>query len=114
MALARQEGSNYVTTMMTIRKLGYGATRAALAISAFATTGAALAEPPLLVPVLRAGLGMAEAAAALMPEAQMGFVGLARDERTHQPRAYLESLPGHHVSPHLRRSRLILRLDTWR
>jgi cytochrome c oxidase subunit 2 len=43
MALARQEGSNYVTTMMTIRKLGYGATRAALAISALATTGVALA-----------------------------------------------------------------------
>jgi len=43
LALARQEGSNYVTTMMTIRKLGYGATRAALAVSAFATTGVALA-----------------------------------------------------------------------
>jgi cytochrome c oxidase subunit II len=43
MGLARQEGSNYVTTMMTIRRLGYGATRAALAISALATTGVALA-----------------------------------------------------------------------
>ena len=55
--------------------------------------GAVIADPPLLVPVLRAGLGMAEAAAALLPEAQMGFVGLARDEHTHQSRAYLESLP---------------------
>ena len=43
MALARQEGSNYVTTMMTIRKLGRRATRAALALSALATTGVALA-----------------------------------------------------------------------
>jgi uracil phosphoribosyltransferase len=51
------------------------------------------ANPPLLVPVLRAGLGMAEAALGLLPEAQMGFVGLARDEETFQPRAYLESLP---------------------
>ena len=50
-------------------------------------------NPPLLVPVLRAGLGMAEAALGLLPEAQMGFVGLARDEKTFQPRAYLESLP---------------------
>jgi uracil phosphoribosyltransferase len=57
------------------------------------TEGAVIADPPLLVPVLRAGLGMAEAAAALLPEAQMGFVGLARDEHTHQSRAYLESLP---------------------
>ena len=51
------------------------------------------ANPPLLVPVLRAGLGMAEAALGLLPEAQMGFVGLARDEETFEPRAYLESLP---------------------
>ena len=55
--------------------------------------GTRLVNPPLLVPVLRAGLGMAEAALGLLPEAQMGFVGLARDEETFQPRAYLESLP---------------------
>ena len=55
--------------------------------------GARPANPPLLVPVLRAGLGMAEAALGLLPEAQMGFVGLARDEETFEPRAYLESLP---------------------
>jgi uracil phosphoribosyltransferase len=55
--------------------------------------GSRPANPPLLVPVLRAGLGMAEAALGLLPEAQMGFVGLARDERTFQARAYLESLP---------------------
>ena len=57
------------------------------------TEGTRLANPPLLVPVLRAGLGMAEAAFGLLPEAQMGFVGLARDEETFRPRAYLESLP---------------------
>jgi len=57
------------------------------------TVGTALANPPLLVPVLRAGIGMAEAALGLLPEGQMGFVGLARDEVTFAPRAYLESLP---------------------
>lgn len=57
------------------------------------TTGYRLANPPLLVPVLRAGLGMVDAAQALMPEAQMGFVGLARDEKTHLPVPYMESLP---------------------
>jgi uracil phosphoribosyltransferase len=57
------------------------------------TVGYRLANPPLLVPVLRAGLGMVDAAQALMPEAQMGFVGLARDEATHQPTPYMESLP---------------------
>lgn len=58
-----------------------------------ATEGTRLANPPLLVPVLRAGLGMADAALGLLPESSMGFVGLARDEETFQPRAYLESLP---------------------
>jgi uracil phosphoribosyltransferase len=57
------------------------------------TVGYRLANPPLLVPVLRAGLGMVEAAQALMPEAQMGFVGVARDEDTHQPVPYMQSLP---------------------
>jgi len=55
--------------------------------------GTRLANPPLIVPVLRAGLGMADAALALLPESSMGFVGLARDEHTFQPRAYMESLP---------------------
>jgi uracil phosphoribosyltransferase len=57
------------------------------------TSGATLANPPLLVPVLRAGLGMAEAAFNLLPESQMGFVGLARNEETHNPEAYMASLP---------------------
>jgi uracil phosphoribosyltransferase len=55
--------------------------------------GTRLAAPPLIVPVLRAGLGMADAALALLPESSMGFVGLARDEHTFAPRAYMESLP---------------------
>ncbi|WP_019870829.1 uracil phosphoribosyltransferase [Salinispora oceanensis] len=57
------------------------------------TQGTRLANPPLLVPVLRAGLGMADAALGLLPESSMGFVGLARDEETFEPRAYMESLP---------------------
>ncbi|MBU8810084.1 uracil phosphoribosyltransferase [Mycolicibacterium goodii] len=57
------------------------------------TVGSRLANPPLLVPVLRAGLGMVDQAHALIPEAQVGFVGVARDETTHQPTPYLASLP---------------------
>ncbi|HKC26952.1 MAG TPA: uracil phosphoribosyltransferase [Jatrophihabitans sp.] len=56
-------------------------------------TGLAIVNPPLLVPVLRAGLGMAEAAFNLLPESQMGFVGIARDEETHEPHPYMASLP---------------------
>lgn len=57
------------------------------------TTGTRLAKPPLLVPVLRAGLGMVEKASSLIPQSRMGFVGIARDEKTHQPVPYMESLP---------------------
>jgi len=68
-------------------------TRARIDTPVAPTEGVMIATPPLLVPVLRAGLGMAEAAFGLLPEAQMGFVGLARDEVTFAPRAYMESLP---------------------
>jgi len=57
------------------------------------TEGYWLANPPLLVPVLRAGLGMADQAHRLIPDAQMGFVGLARNEETLEPTPYMESLP---------------------
>ena len=55
------------------------------------TVGSRLAAPPLLVPVLRAGLGMVEKAHQLIPEARVGFVGVARDEVTALPTQYLES-----------------------
>jgi uracil phosphoribosyltransferase len=55
--------------------------------------GTRIANPPLLVPVLRAGLGMMEAASALSPESRIGFIGVARDERTARPVPYMESLP---------------------
>ncbi len=57
------------------------------------TAGARLATPPLLVAILRAGLGMVESAHALIPEALVGFVGVARDEETALPTEYLVSLP---------------------
>jgi uracil phosphoribosyltransferase len=52
-----------------------------------------LAAPPLLVPVLRAGLGMVDAAQTFIPESPIGFVGVARDEQTHEPTPYMVSLP---------------------
>ena len=57
------------------------------------TTGFRVAAPPLIVPVLRAGLGMADTAHRMLPESQMGFVGLARNEETFEPEAYMASLP---------------------
>lgn len=57
------------------------------------TLGVRLANPPLLVPVLRAGLGMVDHALALLAESHVGFVGVARDEENHQATGYFASLP---------------------
>lgn len=55
--------------------------------------GQRLAQPPIIVPVIRAGLGMIDPALSMIPDAQVGFIGLARDEVTHEPVPYLEALP---------------------
>jgi uracil phosphoribosyltransferase len=53
-----------------------------------------LAGPePVIVPILRAGLGMADGLQDLMPMAAIGHVGLYRDEITHEPVEYLVRLP---------------------
>lgn len=48
---------------------------------------------PVVVPVLRAGLGMAEGLVELIPDCYIGHVGLYRDEETHRPVEYLVRLP---------------------
>jgi len=56
--------------------------------------GLALSEPrPLVVPILRAGLGMLEGMVNLVPTAEVGFLGMVRNEETLQPDIYAERLP---------------------
>jgi uracil phosphoribosyltransferase len=55
--------------------------------------GRRLSTAPMLVPILRAGVGMVGAALRLVPNAEVGFVGLARNEETFQPMPYLAKLP---------------------
>ena len=58
------------------------------------TVGVGLSKPrPLVVPILRAGLGMLEGMMRLIPSAEVGFVGMVRDEETLQPFTYAERLP---------------------
>ena len=45
------------------------------------------------MPILRAGLGMLEGMVKLLPSAEVGFLGMARDEETLQPTTYAERLP---------------------
>lgn len=56
--------------------------------------GVTLARPlPLLVPVLRAGIGMLDGMARMLPHAEVGFVGLARNEETLVASTYASRLP---------------------
>jgi uracil phosphoribosyltransferase len=56
--------------------------------------GVRLAQPrPLVVPILRAGLGMLEGMMRLLPTAEVGFLGMARNEKTLQASTYAERLP---------------------
>ena len=58
------------------------------------TTGLAISSPrPLVVPILRAGLGMLEGMVKLLPTAEVGFLGMVRNEETLEPHIYAERLP---------------------
>jgi uracil phosphoribosyltransferase len=57
------------------------------------TRGVQVAEPPLVVPVMRAGLGMLHATLNVVPNARVGFIGLKRDEETFLPHAYVNTVP---------------------
>jgi uracil phosphoribosyltransferase len=56
-------------------------------------TGRVLARRTTLVPILRAGLGMAEGVLRLLPEARLGHLGVYRDEKTLEPVSYYQKLP---------------------
>lgn len=56
--------------------------------------GALMAKPDaVVIPILRAGLGMLEGMLRLMPSVQVGFLGMVRDEQTLQARTYANRLP---------------------
>jgi uracil phosphoribosyltransferase len=58
------------------------------------TEGLKLSHPrPIIIPILRAGLGMLEGIVKLLPTAEVGFLGIKRDEDTLQPYTYANRLP---------------------
>ncbi|HEX4632182.1 MAG TPA: uracil phosphoribosyltransferase, partial [Chthoniobacterales bacterium] len=56
-------------------------------------TGAVLAKPIVLVPILRAGLGMLDGIQRIAPEAAIGHIGLYRDAETLRPVSYYDKVP---------------------
>jgi uracil phosphoribosyltransferase len=83
------------------RLLGYEATRdlptrAVRGPTPLGTAaGSQIAERIAIVPILRAGLGMADGLLDVLPDAEVWHVGLFRDERTLEPREYYSKLPRH-------------------
>ena len=57
------------------------------------TVGTQLARPIILVPILRAGLGLLEGVLHLLPEASVGHIGMERDEVTSEASSYYLKLP---------------------
>jgi uracil phosphoribosyltransferase len=55
--------------------------------------GAVLAKPVVFVPILRAGTGMLDGMLRIVPDAQVGHLGLYRDEKTLRPVSYYRRLP---------------------
>lgn len=52
-----------------------------------------LAKEVVIVPILRAGLGMVDGITALIPTAKVGHIGLYRDEETLEPKEYYAKFP---------------------
>ena len=57
-------------------------------------TGSVMSSPrPVVVPILRAGLGMLEGMMKILPTAEVGFLGMVRNEDTLEAESYAERLP---------------------
>ncbi len=58
------------------------------------TTGYDVAEEVIVVPILRAGLGMVDGFVRFIPTARIGHLGMYRDKKTHRPVDYYSNIPG--------------------
>ncbi len=64
------------------------------------TTGYKIKNDIVIVPVLRAGVGMLDGVLNLAPKARVGFIGMYRDSKSKEPIAYYEKLPEDLVEPY--------------
>jgi len=104
LTVLRDENTNSPTfrqlTEEIVTLLAYEATREVITEKVTVKTpvananGEVLAKPrPVVVPILRAGLGMLEGMTRLIPTAEVGFLGMIRDHDTLQPSTYANRLP---------------------
>jgi uracil phosphoribosyltransferase len=65
------------------------------------TTGYAVANDVIVVPIMRAGLGMVDGFVRYIPEARVGHLGMQRDEQTKRPAGYYSNIPSGIESAHI-------------
>jgi uracil phosphoribosyltransferase len=103
LTILREEGTHRALFRQVVEELGillgYEASRSlelstrSIRTPEESATGFNLASPlPVIVPILRAGLGMLKGMEHLIPEAEVGFLGIRRDENTHEPTTYAKRL----------------------
>jgi len=90
----RRLADELVTLLAYEATRGIRVERVAVTTPVSPAMGVKLADPrPLVVPILRAGLGMLDGMQRLLPTAEVGFLGMVRNEETLQPDIYAERLP---------------------
>jgi uracil phosphoribosyltransferase len=93
-ALFRQLTSELVTLLAFEATKSLPVTTREVTTPVQSTTGPTLVNPsPLIVPILRAGLGMLEGMLQVLPSASVGFLGMVRNEETLEATTYAERLP---------------------
>lgn len=65
------------------------------------TTGYAVADEVIVVPIMRAGLGMVDGFVRYVPEARVGHLGMQRDEQTKRPIDYYSNIPNGIAQAHV-------------
>ena len=83
--------TSYLIAADVLQHLPYKKTKVQTPLKSI--TGITLAKQIILVPILRAGLGLLEGFAKFLPDAEKGHIGLYRDEQTYEPVEYLFKLP---------------------
>ena len=90
----RRLADELVTLLAYEATRGIRVERVAVSTPVSPAIGVRLAEPrPLVVPILRAGLGMLDGMMRLLPTAEVGFLGMVRDETTLEVSTYADRMP---------------------
>src|SRR4029079_8973223 len=92
-AMFRQELERIGTLLIAEATRGLATHEVRVATPLVTTSGRALTSQPIVVPVLRAGLGFVHAAQELLPNAYVGLLCVSGDESTFQPKPYVNKLP---------------------